>query len=334
MGRVWGRVSLSRTPPRETPPRPAPSRPMSVFVIYANSDRPKGRLLFGRNDKYTCGAKISSSTISANVNSIPMLSGTNFKDWKENILIVLDCMDKRDLEKWERSNRMSIMIMKRAVPEAFRGTMFDEDNGKLFLEELEKCFAQSKKAETSTLLAKPVSMSQFKVSYNTQSDKWSLNELISHHVQGKERLKQDQPESAHLATFSKKVQKKQDLELYCFFYKKVGHKKKDCPKYVAWRVRKDSGATTEISISMQGCLRSRVPTDAERFIFVGNGKSMGVVAIGTFRLLLKTGSYFDLEETFVVPSFRQNLISVSILDKSGYSCSFGNNKFSLFDIQI
>lgn len=34
-------------------------------------------------------------------------------------------------------------------------------------------------------------------------------------------------------------------------------------------------------------------------------------------------------ETFVLPSIRRNLISISILDKSGYTCSFGNNKFSL-----
>ena len=38
----------------------------------------------------------------------------------------------------------------------------------------------------------------------------------------------------------------------------------------------------------------------------------------------------DLNETYVVPSFRRNLVSISILDKFGYTCSFGNNKFSLF----
>ncbi len=38
----------------------------------------------------------------------------------------------------------------------------------------------------------------------------------------------------------------------------------------------------------------------------------------------------DLNETFVVPSFRRNLISVSVLDKFGFSCSFGNGIFSLF----
>ena len=92
----------------------------------------------------------------------------------------------------------------------------------------------------------------------------------------------------------------------------------------------DSGATTHISVIMQGCLWSRLPSDDERFIFVGDGKKVTMEAIGTFRLLLKTGFYLDLFETFVVPSFRRNLISISSLDKFGFSCSFGNNKVSLY----
>ena len=35
----------------------------------------------------------STSSISTNVNSISMLNGTNFKDWKENILIVHGCFE-------------------------------------------------------------------------------------------------------------------------------------------------------------------------------------------------------------------------------------------------
>ena len=31
--------------------------------------------------------------ISANINFIPMLNETSFKDWKENVLIVLGCLD-------------------------------------------------------------------------------------------------------------------------------------------------------------------------------------------------------------------------------------------------
>jgi len=54
-----------------------------------------------------------------------------------------------------------------------------------------------------------------------------------------------------------------------------------------------------------------------------------VEAIGHFRLLLCTDFYLDLKDTFVVPSFRRNLVSVSYLDKLGYLCSIGNNVFRL-----
>ena len=53
-------------------------------------------------------------------------------------------------------------------------------------------------------------------------------------------------------------------------------------------------------------------------------------AIGTFRLQLKTGFYLDLFDTFVVPSFGHNFISISSLDKFGFLYSFGNNKVSLY----
>ena len=93
------------------------------------------------------------------------------------------------------------------------------------------------------------------------------------------------------------------------------------PRHTWWI---DSGATTHISVSMQGCLSYRTPSDGERYIYLGDDKLVKVEAIGTFRLLLRTGFYLDLNETFVVPSFRWNLISVSALDKFGYCCSFGN----------
>ena len=151
-------------------------------------------------------------------------------------------------------------------------------------------------------------------------------------------------------------QKKQHKEKKvdgCFFYGDMGHKKKQCTNYHVWRAKKgtllnlvcsevnltsipkhtwwiDSGATTHISVSMHGCLSCRKPNDGERYIFVGDGKKVEVEAIGTFRLLLKSGTYLDLNETFVVPSFRRNLVSISVLNKFGYTCSSGNNKFSLF----
>ncbi|KAL2513398.1 hypothetical protein Adt_18998 [Abeliophyllum distichum] len=235
------------------------------------------------------GATGSASTISANINSIPILNGSNFKHWKENIMIVLGCMDldlalrteqppalttessteaKRDIEKWNRSNRMSLMIMKRSIPETFRGSISEEQNADKFLKDIEQRFAKNEKSETSTLLDNLISMrykgkgnireyimemsnltsklkalklelsedllvhlvlislpaqyGQFKVSYNTQKDKWTLNELISHCVQEEERLKKDRTEGAHLSTNPRDKKRKRKLQL--------GHHNKNCKR--------------------------------------------------------------------------------------------------------
>jgi len=84
-----------------------------------------------------------------------MLNGTNFKVWKKAVEIVLDCMDldlalrtKRptstpeasnevNIEKWDRSNRMCIMIMKRSILEAFQGSLSEGENVKKFIDEIE-----------------------------------------------------------------------------------------------------------------------------------------------------------------------------------------------------
>ncbi|KAL9315774.1 hypothetical protein ACSQ67_016775 [Phaseolus vulgaris] len=57
------------------------------------------------------------------------------------------------------------------------------------------------------LISPPAHFGQFKVSYNTQKDKWSLNELISHCVQEEERQQRDKADSAHLASTTKNKMK-------------------------------------------------------------------------------------------------------------------------------
>jgi len=129
----------------------------------------------------------------------------------------------------------------------------------------------------------------------------------------------------------------------------TGHIKKECTKYYTWRAKKgmffilvcsevnlasiprntwwlDSGTTTHISVSMRGCLSYRKPSDGEKYIFMGDEKSVEVEVIGHFRLLLGTDFYLELKDT---PSLRQNLVSVSVLNKFDFHCSFGNNQFSL-----
>ena len=116
----------------------------------------------------------SVSIISTNINSILMLNETNFKNWKENIEIVLGCMDldfalrieqpfsltdvsspndRKNFEKWDRSKRISLMIIKRGILEAFKGAVSEKiTKAKEFLAEIEKRFVKNDKAETSTFL--------------------------------------------------------------------------------------------------------------------------------------------------------------------------------------
>ena len=72
-----------------------------------------------------------------------MLNGSNFKIWKENVEIVLGCMksdialrmesptstpknlNEAKIEKWERSNRFCLIIMKRSILEAFQGFVIE-----------------------------------------------------------------------------------------------------------------------------------------------------------------------------------------------------------------
>ena len=198
----------------------------------------------------------STYSISANVNNIPTLNGTNFKKWKEHAIIVLGCMDldyalredrppdltsastaeqRSTMEKWERSNRISLMITKHSIPKAIRSAIPEKTRAKAFLDQIANRFAANEKVETSTILSKLVSMrykgkenireyimemsnlvtrlkalklefskdilvhlilislptqfSPFKISYNTQKEKWTLNELIAQCAQKDERLK-------------------------------------------------------------------------------------------------------------------------------------------------
>ena len=82
-----------------------------------------------------------------------MLNGTNFRKWKENITILLGYMDlnyliqieqpsaltndsiteqRVNFKKWERSNCMSLMIMKHSIPYTIKGAMPEKENAKGF----------------------------------------------------------------------------------------------------------------------------------------------------------------------------------------------------------
>ena len=142
----------------------------------------------------------------------------------------------------------------------------------------------------------------------------------------------------------------------CFFCKKKGHIKKDCAKFKAWLSKReptsndslalvcesnlseapssslwlDSGATNHVAFTIQGFINRRKPNQDESKLNVGNNKKADVVLVGDVILILDSGFRLMLKDTFYVPSFRRNLVSVSCLDMYDYSFEIKSNVISLF----
>ncbi|XP_042432876.1 uncharacterized protein LOC122019481 [Zingiber officinale] len=103
--------------------------------------------------------------------------GSNFKKWNEQIRLILGVMDldyalrvnkptplsntstqdeKSAYEKWERSNRLSLIIMKGSISSDIRGGVPNSENAKDFLDSVEEQFKSSSKALATTLIIKMV----------------------------------------------------------------------------------------------------------------------------------------------------------------------------------
>nr|XP_017231262.1 PREDICTED: uncharacterized protein LOC108205733 [Daucus carota subsp. sativus] len=110
---------------------------------------------------------------------IEPLSGSNFKKWKEQIDLTLgvttldyairvakpaaitaqsSAEQKADYEKWEHSNRVSLMLLKGSITSAIRGAIPESENAKEYLANIEEQFKASTKAQATTLISKMVTL--------------------------------------------------------------------------------------------------------------------------------------------------------------------------------
>lgn len=136
--------------------------------------------------------------------------------------------EKNKFEKWKKANRMALLIMKKAMTESVRGGIPKSDKAKELFNSIAEKFKESDKAETMkfdgvgsirehnlkmadiaqklkdlevpmtdqflvhmALNSLPPQYGPLKVSYNTQKEKWGMDDLISMCAEEEIRLKAD-----------------------------------------------------------------------------------------------------------------------------------------------
>ena len=67
---------------------------------------------------------------------------------------------------------------------------------------------------------------------------------------------------------------------------------------------------------------------------MGDGSRVKIDFFGMIKLRLATESFLLLHDVAYIPSLRRNLISVSILDRQGYSFHFGGGKVDIFSNSV
>ena len=81
---------------------------------------------------------------------------------------------------------------------------------------------------------------------------------------------------------------------------------------------------------MQGIKRSRDLAKGQVDLRVGNGAKVATLAVGSYVLTLPSGLIIQLENCYYVPAISWNIISVSCLDKFGFSFVIKNNCCSIY----
>uniref|UniRef100_A0A6N2M754 Retrovirus-related Pol polyprotein from transposon TNT 1-94 n=1 Tax=Salix viminalis TaxID=40686 RepID=A0A6N2M754_SALVM len=194
----------------------------------------------------------------------------------------------------------------------------------------------------------PQEYGQFQVNYNTIKDKWNIQELKAMLIQEEARLKKQKNQVALIVGLNKAdssfkkpsmKDKRKDKGIFkgpesqirkvvkCFFCKKEGHMKKDCPRRKAWF---DKKGTQHLFVCSELNL-VEVPRNTWCLILVHLLMMKArIVGIGTYRLIFDTGCYIDLENCLFVPECARNLVSVSRLDDLGFDFKIGHGVFSLY----
>ena len=118
-------------------------------------------------------------SLHSHASSVPILNGTNFLYWYEQVQFHLGVLDldlalrtekspaitkessaeeKTLSHSWERSNRLSIMFMRMSIENNIKSTLLECDTTKEFFKTVEESFRSADKSLAGTLMAKLITM--------------------------------------------------------------------------------------------------------------------------------------------------------------------------------
>ncbi|KAK9669262.1 hypothetical protein RND81_13G120100 [Saponaria officinalis] len=236
----------------------------------------------------------ASPNMFACADSFIKFNGLNYDEWSEKIRFTLGIMaldiailtdeepsaikedsseaEKTRYEAWERSNRLSLNLMRMTMAENIKPSMPKTEKAREFMQKVKEC-SQSELADKSIvgslmsqLTTKRFDWSQPIHDHVTHMSNLAsklktlgMDELKAMLIQEEGRLKKMRDQAVHLVghdgasssktkpsmkgkkkgkSFFKGPESKIQKEKKCFFCKKVGHFKKDCLKRKAWFEKK------------------------------------------------------------------------------------------------
>jgi hypothetical protein len=92
----------------------------------------------------------------------------------------------------------------------------------------------------------------------------------------------------------------------------------------------DTGSCAHICSNVQVLKNKRLLGKGEMQLWVGNGTSVVVVAVGDLDLYLPSGLILELSSVYFVPSISKNIISVSCMDMDEFIFSIKDQCFSFY----
>ncbi|XP_073139007.1 uncharacterized protein [Henckelia pumila] len=217
-------------------------------------------------------------------------------------------------------HELLVYVLLLSLPNSFDGFVVNFNMNKIeaTLEELVNMITSF---EATMKKEKPVLL----VGSSSRAKKWTKGK-------GKKRsapTRKNKPNKKHLLN-APKTDKKDDV---CFHCKQPGHWMRNCRDYLSQKRSEKGMFYIEINVlintSSWVMTRSKRLRKSETFLRMGNGARVAAKAKGGVYLVLNNNFKLYLKDVLYVPDLVKNIISIPMLDRDGFVCTFakGNATF-------